>query len=126
MRVFRGEPTNARKEGWNGLAGRGVKASYVATGLTKSIMKLIALPSGKIINLELVAFVDTPGLYGDEQEKDARLTVHFSAISYAVSSRGAGGGSLQCALSGDDIKAFLSVLGVDTAKTLAETTRKRN
>lgn len=92
-------------------------------------MKFIALPSGKIINLEQVAFVTAPGIYGDEKPENASLLIHFSAVSYAVGKFGSGGGSLHCAISGEDIKAFLAImneLGLKTDATFSAITKKMN
>ena len=90
-------------------------------------MKYIALPSGNIINLDQVAFVDSPGLGSSQQDSDAVLRVHFAAVSYAATKFGAGGGSLQLSLTGDDIAAFLAemkVLGLNT-DAAAEAVRKK-
>jgi hypothetical protein len=92
-------------------------------------MKFIGLPSGKIINLEQVAFVTAPGIYGDEKPEDGKLQVHFSALSYAANSRGlgGGGGSLHCELIGEDIESFLTEMrksGLNTDATLAALTKK--
>jgi hypothetical protein len=92
-------------------------------------MKFIALPSGKIINLEQVAFVDAPGIFGDQKPEGASLRIHFSAISFAVGKFGAGGGSLHCSIEGEDIKSFLATmgeLGLKTEATLASITKKMN
>jgi hypothetical protein len=88
-------------------------------------MKFIALPSGKIINLDQVAFVNAAGIFGDEQAKDAKLNVCFSAMAVGQH----GGGALHLALKGDDITAFLSVMaeaGLKTDATLAATLKKMN
>jgi hypothetical protein len=83
-------------------------------------MKFIALPSGKIINLEQVAFVTSPGIGVNQQQSDAVLLVHFAAVSYAATKFGSGGGSLHLSLAGDDITSFLSemkALGLKTDAT---------
>jgi len=92
-------------------------------------MKFIGLPSGKIINLEQVAFVESPGIGTQQQASDASLIVHFSAISYAANKFGSGGGSLHTSLAGEDIGAFLSAmaaLGVNTDATNAAISKQRD
>jgi hypothetical protein len=92
-------------------------------------MKFISLPSGKIINLEQVAYIDAPGIYGDEKPEDGTLLVHFSAISFGQRGGPSAGGSLHCTLRGEDIKSFLNAMseqGVKTDAILTEIGKKRN
>jgi len=88
-------------------------------------MKYIALPSGIIINLNQVAYVSAPGVYGDQEPEKAVLVVHFAAAFAGKF----GGGALGVALSGDDITAFLAemtALGLKTDATKASITIKKN
>ena len=92
-------------------------------------MKFIALPSGIIINLNQVAYVDSPGIPAGLQASDAVLNVHFSAVSYAVGKMGAGGGSLHLSLTGSDIDAFLfemAQLEIEVGDTKAAIKKQRD
>lgn len=78
-------------------------------------MKFIDLPSGLIINLEQIAYIETEGLFRDQKPEDGTLKVYFGAIA-----GGQGGGALHCTLEKEDIMAFLKVmehLGIKTAAT---------
>ncbi len=78
-------------------------------------MNLISLPSGKIINLDLVAFVAAARKpYENEPKRDegARLTVAFAAAYNTAK----GGVPLHLELSGNDVPEFLRLAkgkGVD-------------
>jgi hypothetical protein len=95
-------------------------------------MKFVSLPSGTIINLEQVAYVSAPGIFGDEKPENASLHVHFSAVSYAVGKIGAGGGSLHVLLRGKDIPPFLNALAnsqspaIPIGPTMEAITKKMN
>jgi len=93
-------------------------------------MKFITLPSGLIINLEQVAYVETKGISDNQKPEDGRLEVYFPAIAAAQQQQGiAGGGALHCSLKGDDVNAFLAGLtlsGVDTSAIQITFTKKRN
>jgi hypothetical protein len=93
-------------------------------------MKFITLPSGLIINLEQVAYVESSGISGNLKADEGRLEVYFPAMASAQQPQGIGSaGALHCSLKGDDISAFLAGLtlsGVDTSAIQITVTKKRN
>jgi len=85
-------------------------------------MKFLALPSGLIINVEQIAYIQGSGVYSNQKPETGTLLVTFPAMS-----GGQGGGALRLELHGDDIAvllAALNLLGVNTDATLKAVTEK--
>jgi hypothetical protein len=86
-------------------------------------MKYITLPSGLIINLEQVAYISAPGIYGDKKPKHERLHICFSATYTTERSLE----PMKLTLQAEDAKAFLEELaktGVETRQAMSALTKK--
>jgi hypothetical protein len=85
-------------------------------------MKFLALPSGLIINLEQVSYIQGSGVYSNQKPETGTLVLTFPAMA-----GGQGGGAMRLELHGEDITVFLDALnlvGVNTGATLKAVTNK--
>jgi hypothetical protein len=101
---------------------KGGKQAIVATDGNLKIMKFLALPSGLIINVEQIGYIQGSGVYSNQKPETGTLLVTFPAMA-----GGQGGGAMRLELHGDDIAVFLAALnliGVNTDATLKAVTEK--
>ena len=101
---------------------KGGKQAIVGSYGKYKIMKFLALPSGLIINIEQVGYIQGSGVYSNQKPESGTLLVTFPAMA-----GGQGGGAMRLELHGEDITVFLAALnliGVNTDAALKAVTEK--